>query len=274
MSGPNTAALRNESVSEASPGRPFAVPPRAQRSVAIFGDVILDQVPGTSARRATQTGLAVGLQALIIGALLLVPLLFTQKLDLGAFNSEFLVAPPPPAAPPPPPPVHEQAVVPKQPILVAKLTTPTVIPKHIDATPSEAPAVAPQISGVAGGVPGGIGGVIGGSLAAPAPPPPVPAKPKAPTRVFSGVKPPALLYTPPLAYPLIARENRVTGVVVIEAIIDKQGNVTQARVISGPGLLVRAALQAVLRRKYAPTILDGQPVSIRFDVKVAFSLSS
>ncbi len=87
------------------------------------------------------------------------------------------------------------------------------------------------------------------------------------------MKPPALLYAPPLTYPVIARENRVSGNVVIEAVIDARGNVTQARVVSGPGLLVRAALQAVLRRKYAPTVLDGQPVSIRFDVTVAFNLS-
>jgi len=87
------------------------------------------------------------------------------------------------------------------------------------------------------------------------------------------MKPPALLYAPPLVYPVIARENRVTGTVVIEAVIDEHGNVTQARVISGPGLLTHAALQAVMHRRYAPTILDGEPVPIRFDVTVAFNLS-
>ncbi|HVB85035.1 MAG TPA: energy transducer TonB, partial [Candidatus Dormibacteraeota bacterium] len=136
------------------------------------------------------------------------------------------------------------------------------------------PAMAPQISGVDRGVPGGIGGVIGGTLGGPVPPPPpAAAKPKGPIRIFSGMKPPALLYAPPLAYPLIARENHVSGKVVIEAIINELGNVTQARVVSGPGLLVRAALQAVLHRRYAPTILDGQPVPIRFDVTIDFNLS-
>lgn len=268
MSGPNAAALRRKSDVESSPGRPFAVSPPAKRNVAVFGDAILEAAPGAGARRAAQTGFAIAIQALIVGALLVVPLLFTPKLDLGAFNNIFLVAPPPPAAP-----VHQQAIAPRQPKLVATLTSPVAVPNHIDATPSEAPAVAPQIAGVAGGVPGGIGGVIGGTLSGPAPPPPVaPPKSNGQPRIFTGMKPPALLYAPPVRYPLIARESRVTGVVVIEAVIDKHGKVTQARVIRGPGLLAHAALEAVLHRKYAPTILDGQPVSIRFDVKVAFRL--
>src|SRR6516225_1157732 len=62
----------------------------------------------------------------------------------------------------------------------------------------------------------------------------------------------------------VARQAHVQGTVVIEAIIDDKGNVTQVKAISGPGLLTPAALKAVSARKYQPTLLDGQPVSIRF----------
>jgi periplasmic protein TonB len=273
MSGPNSAALRKTVEPEPIPGRPFAIPSRARRSAIVFADAILEDARGARSRRAVQTGLAFGLQGLLVAALLVVPLLFTQTIDLGAFDKTMLIAPRPPAAPPPPPAAVHQAVAAEKPVLVAKLMAPTAIPKRVDANPEAAPAIAPDLSGVAGGVPGGIaGGVIGGMAAPLPPPPPRATKPKGPARIFSGVKPPALLYTPALVYPLLARENHVSGNVVIEAIIDEQGNVTQARVVSGPGLLVRAALQAVLHRKYAPTVLDGQPVSIRFDVTVAFNL--
>ena len=61
--------------------------------------------------------------------------------------------------------------------------------------------------------------------------------------------------------------------VILEAIIDEQGNVTHVQVISGPGLLLASAMKAVAERKYEPTILDGEPVAIRLDVKVQFHLS-
>jgi Gram-negative bacterial TonB protein C-terminal len=54
--------------------------------------------------------------------------------------------------------------------------------------------------------------------------------------------------------------------VVIEAVIDDKGN-------GGPALLVSAALKAVSERKYQPTLLEGVPVSIGFDVKIQFNLS-
>jgi protein TonB len=71
-------------------------------------------------------------------------------------------------------------------------------------------------------------------------------------------------------YPAIAKQAHVSGTVVIEAVIDDHGNVTQVKAISGPALLMPAALRAVSERKYQPTFLYGIPVSIRFDVKVQF----
>ena len=48
----------------------------------------------------------------------------------------------------------------------------------------------------------------------------------------------------------------------IDAVIDPHGNVVRAHAVSGPGLLIPAALAAVDRWKYAPTYLNGEPVSI------------
>jgi len=162
--------------------------------------------------------------------------------------------------------------LPKPSLLHAALTAPTVIPKKVVESASDTGEAAPVISEMTGGVPGGVGDVLGGSLTGAPPPPPV-AKPKEPVRIFTGMKEPALLYAPPVQYPPIARQAHVSGTVVIEAVIDDQGNVTQVKVVSGPALLLNAALKAVSERKYQPTILDGMPVSIRFDVKVQFNLS-
>jgi outer membrane biosynthesis protein TonB len=198
------------------------------------------------------------------------PLIFTEGIDLYKLDTTVLLAPPPPAAPPP----RAEAVAPKQSFMHAQLTAPTVVPKHIATSAPESAAPAPALAGMAGGVTGGIGDVLGGSAAGPAPPPPAAAPPKKDNslRIFSGVKEPALLYAPPVVYSPVAKQLHISGVVIVEAIIDDKGDVTEVKAISGPPLLLSSALKAVAGRRYAPTILDGQPVAIRLNVKVDFHL--
>ena len=160
---------------------------------------------------------------------------------------------------------------------------PTFIPKAV-APPDPAGTPADEaLVGVAGGVPGGIpggqvGGTIGGVLGGIArgvPPPaqPVAQGPKAPIRVGGDVKAPRLLFGPPPDYPLLAKQSRLAGIVVIDAIIDEHGNVKGMRVISGHPLLIPAALTAVSKRRYEPTVLDGEPTPIALRVEVSFSFS-
>jgi len=274
MSALNEGVFRQSSSDSGRKPLHFVAPPRsATRNPNVFANAILEEDPRTRGRRAAQTGLALALQLAIVGTLLLVPLLFTEGIDLYTFNTTLLLAPPPPAAPPPP--MRAQAVVPKQSFIKAQLTAPTVIPKRIAETVPDAGSMAPAIAGMAGGVPGGVGDVLGGSVTGPPPPPPVAVeRPKGPIRIFSGMKEPRLLYEPPLVYSPVAMQAHVSGTVVLEAIIDEHGNVTQVQVISGPPLLLNSAIKAVAGRKYEPTILDGQPVSIRLNVKVDFRLRS
>jgi TonB family protein len=68
-------------------------------------------------------------------------------------------------------------------------------------------------------------------------------------------------------------QSRLGGVVVIEAVIDENGNVKGMRVVSGHPLLVPSALSAVSKRRYEPTILDGEPTPIDLRVEVSFSFS-
>ena len=87
------------------------------------------------------------------------------------------------------------------------------------------------------------------------------------------MKPPRLLFGPEPDYPLLAKQSRLSGVVVIDAIIDENGNVKGMRVISGHPLLIPAALSAVSKRRYQPTVLDGEPTPIDLRVEVSFSFS-
>src|SRR5689334_399281 len=63
-------------------------------------------------------------------------------------------------------------------------------------------------------------------------------------------------------YPEIARQARTEGTVVLEAVLDPTGAVTQLRVIRSVPLLDQAALDAVRRWKYTPSSIGGRPVSV------------
>ncbi len=148
---------------------------------------------------------------------------------------------------------------------------PIEAPKEIKAEPPpiNLGAGVGVVGGVAGGVPGGVaGGVVGGIPAPPPPPPP----PQAPVRVGGNVKAPERIKFVPPVYPQIAQSARVSGIVIIEATIGKDGSVTEAHVIRSIALLDQAALDAVKQWRYTPTTLNGVPVPVIMTVTVNFTL--
>ena len=71
----------------------------------------------------------------------------------------------------------------------------------------------------------------------------------------------------------VARKARIEGMVIIEAIVDKDGNVTDARVLKSlPMGLDQSAVDAVKRWKFTPGTLNGQPVPVIFNLMVNFRL--
>lgn len=166
-----------------------------------------------------------------------------------------------------------------------KLVAPSLIPKNV-AEIKEAP-LPPDIDGgggVSGGVPGGvaggsmggvIGGVIGGlgSTVAPALLAPKENRFKPPIRVGGRIGEPKLLFREDPTYPPLARQTDLDGIVVIDTILDERGNVVEAKVTSGPALLIQSALDAVKRSKYEPTYLNDQPISVELNVTVTFRLA-
>ena len=97
-----------------------------------------------------------------------------------------------------------------------------------------------------------------------------PAAPEAPLPVGGDVTPAKLLSSVSPVYPAIAKNQHVSGDVVIDALIDANGRVTTMKVISGPSLLHQAARDALHQWKYQPATLDGNPVPMHLTVKIQF----
>jgi TonB family protein len=73
-------------------------------------------------------------------------------------------------------------------------------------------------------------------------------------------------------YPQAAKQNRISGTVVLEVLVDEEGIVEQIKPISGHPLLASAAIAAVQHWKYSPTLIDGQAVPVKASVTVIFGL--
>lgn len=166
--------------------------------------------------------------------------------------------PPPPPPPAPPEPTPEQPVVtPPTPSVRAPLSllqlsiTPTVEPEHPVLKISEEPTPTAR-------------------PALPAPPAPSAARSvlqdnNLGTRMVAGDPP---------RYPIESRRGKEQGTVIIALILDVTGRISEISVArsSGHRRLDKAALRAVSKWRWAPTIQDGQPVMVRGQVEIPFVL--
>ena len=94
----------------------------------------------------------------------------------------------------------------------------------------------------------------------------------APVPVGGRIKEPRLLTRVLPEYPEVARQAHTEGDVALEVMVDKAGNVSDTKVISGPALLRQSALDAVRRWKYEPSLLDDQQISMQMLVTIRFRL--
>lgn len=260
--------------------RPDDLP--AVRQVGFLRDVLLENHHLENSRKSKLLDLLVVilLHVALIGGPILAGLYFTDTLNLQAYYKTMIVGPPPPPPPPPAPAIAAVKTPPKRVFMnQGKLVAPTYIPRQV-ANIREEP-IAPDNFGVEGGVPGGVpggqmGGVIGGIVAANAnmnaPLPPSSSGPKAPVRVGGKVRAPKGVYMPAPYYPVIARQTKIQGTVVIDAVLDESGHVVEARVVSGHPLLIQAALDTVKEWRYEPSYLNNQPISVALIVNVSFVL--
>jgi len=89
-------------------------------------------------------------------------------------------------------------------------------------------------------------------------------------RVSQGVSQGLLIKRVQPKYPSAALAVHAHGAVQIEATINREGNVTNLKVLSGEAVLARAALEAVRQWRYKPYYLDGEPVEIETQITVNF----
>jgi tetratricopeptide (TPR) repeat protein len=99
------------------------------------------------------------------------------------------------------------------------------------------------------------------------------APPPGTIRVGSAVQAANLISQTPPVYPPLAKAARVQGTVRFDATIGKDGHVENLQLISGPPLLVQAAMQSVSQSVYKPVLLNGQPVPVITTVDVNFTLT-
>ena len=87
------------------------------------------------------------------------------------------------------------------------------------------------------------------------------------------VDPPVKLFAPQPGYTEEARQARVQGVVILQAVIDALGEVTHIKVLKGlPQGLADAAVETVSTWRFRPATLKGEPVPVYYNFTVNFSL--
>lgn len=172
----------------------------------------------------------------------------------------------PQVQPPPPTRTARAAPAPANPD-AAPLTEPdSIAPEPLvpfDAAPIGADAII--------GAPGDPAGEA--FVFAPPPPAPRPPAPLPPMRVGGVVRPPQKVHHVAPSYPPIAQAARISGTVILEALIAEDGSVREVKVLKSVPLFDAAAAEAVRQWRFTPTLLNGVPVQVIMSVTVSFTLN-
>ena len=78
----------------------------------------------------------------------------------------------------------------------------------------------------------------------------------------------------PPDYPLLARQMKVQGAVILQALISREGSIQELQIVSGPGILATAAREAVKQWRFKPYYQSGQPVETQARITVNFTIST
>ena len=101
-----------------------------------------------------------------------------------------------------------------------------------------------------------------------------PYTPSRPINVAAGVMAGNRIGGPQIEYPVEAKKKKIQGTVVLDAIIDKTGNIGHLKVVSGPKILQKSAMQAVRQWTYKPYLLNGNPVAVKTTINIVYSLGN
>jgi protein TonB len=215
--------------------------------------------------RVGQSSMRVSLLASLLIHILLITITlpsFSRAPDLDATPKKIVyVSRWVPPAPKPPP---RRQVVKQETLNARRIPVP-------DPTPEEPePVIEPEPEPEPLWIPPDVQIVIGAPVPPPLEAPPIRAG-------FGGVTYPILIESTQVMpdYPELARLAKVSGNVILEAIVRKTGSVTDLRVLRQPasGLgFGDAAIAAVTQWRYKPGVMDGRPVAVYFTIVVEFRL--
>ena len=247
----------------------------------MFTESLLDYSAGRT-QRGWSTAVASICQTCLIALTILLPLWQTNALPRAAEVFTPIGPPPGPPAPKPAQPAHTPEHLRPKPVVQADaFQAPIHIPDRVDLTPdrpretevAEAPCTVCVLGGTGPGLgdgPGNFPKVLTPSVAAAPPPPP---KPPSRVTVSSGVTQGFLIHQVQPIYPTPARIARIEGVVVLAAVINRDGTIQGLHAVSGPPMLIGAAIDAVRQWRYRPYTLNNQPVEVETQISVIFTLS-
>jgi TonB family protein len=153
-----------------------------------------------------------------------------------------------------------------------QLTAPSRIPQNVKLAPAREtpPSAGFGVAGMEslnGSGNGALGAVFNGQGR-----PKVKVETPKIVNVSAGVAVGMLVQKTPPVYPQIAKTARVTGTVVIQAVISKTGTIDDLHVVSGPEMLRQAALDAVRTWRYRPYMLNNEPIAVETTVNMVFTL--
>ena len=242
----------------------------------MFADSFLDVPWSERSRRSYATLISFTVEALVVGALLLTPLLYVRGLPRVQWMASLVSPPPPPPAAP-----AQSRARPRQMSNVndlGQIISPPRIPDQILPVIGHPPPSAIDVSqlGVQGGTRdrgsiNGVFGSIGTGLNAVIPPPVAAVVIEHPriSQVMEG----NLIRRVQPEYPSLARQARIQGSVTLRAIISRDGRIENLQVINGHPLLVQSAIDAVRQWRYRPYMLNGEPVEVETQITVNFTLA-
>jgi protein TonB len=245
----------------------------------MFADSMLETSWAQQSRRSWTTLASFGLEAVVVGLLLLIPLLTTVGVpSVRTVSTPISAGRPDPG---PAPQVHgtrsnSVQIVPVTSQIMLPRRIPQTIPTGDDSSSAQPPAGCVGCVGAGPGTAGGvdglpISGLLGGSHVVPLAPVVAP-----PTRAFrtSQIMEGSLIRRIQPVYPVPARTMRVQGTVVLYALISKSGTIENLRVLSGHPLLAPAAIDAVSQWRYRPYILNNEPIEVETQITVNFILGN
>jgi TonB family protein len=73
-------------------------------------------------------------------------------------------------------------------------------------------------------------------------------------------------------YPQQARTQRIEGRVILSAMVNEDGSVSDVKVVQGPTVLAESAVAAVARWRFQPFLLNGKPIRRETEIKVDYKL--